>query len=131
MTDKELKHLGRAELIDITYEQQKRLEASENTIRELQAKLEDKKLRLSDAGSIAEAALKVNGVFEAAQAAADQYLASVRAASANAAEIISEAEKQREDTLLAAKKQAVEIIRKAQAKAKEIIAAAEKESSEK
>ena len=78
MTDKELKHLGRAELIDITYEQQKRLEASENTIRELQAKLEDKELRLSDAGSIAEAALKVNGVFEAAQAAAEQYLASIR-----------------------------------------------------
>ena len=36
-------------------------------------------LLLSEAGSIAEAALRLNGVFEAAQAAADQYLDSVRA----------------------------------------------------
>ena len=38
---------------------------------ELEGELADKRLRLSNAGSIAEAALKINGVFEAAQAAAE------------------------------------------------------------
>lgn len=37
-------------------------------------------MKLENAGSIAEAALALNGVFEAAQAAADQYLAQVHAA---------------------------------------------------
>jgi len=36
-------------------------------------------LRLEQVGSIAEAALSLNRVFEAAQAAADQYLESVKA----------------------------------------------------
>jgi hypothetical protein len=34
----------------------------------------DNKIDIEESGSIAEAALKINGVFEAAQAAADQYL---------------------------------------------------------
>ena len=131
MTDRELKRLGRAELIDITYEQQKRLEECEETIRELQEKLEEKEIRISKAGSIAEAALRINGVFEAAQSAADQYLVSVRAAGANAEAIVSEAKKQRDAILLAAKKQAAEILRKAQTSANEMTAAAEKESQEK
>ena len=115
MTDEKLRHLSRAELIDITYEQQKRLEASEKTVRDLQERLKEKELLVSEAGSIAEAALKVNGVFEAAQAAADQYLISVQAASANAKNIISEAEKQRDDILRSARRQADEIIRNAEA----------------
>ena len=33
---------------------------------------------MEDSGSIAEAALRLNGIFEAAQKAADQYLESVK-----------------------------------------------------
>lgn len=83
MTDQKLRRLSRSELIDILYEQQKRLEESEKTCRELREQLEEKELLLSESGSIAEAALKINGVFEAAQAAADQYLLSVKAALAH------------------------------------------------
>ena len=80
MTDKALRRLSRAALIEIIYtlqEQNAQLKG-ENT--ELRQTLDDKVLKVSAAGSIAEAALKLNGVFEAAQAAADQYLTSVRAA---------------------------------------------------
>ena len=49
------------------------------TLREtLEAERNKRKIELEDAGSIAEAALRLNGVFEAAQRAADQYLESVR-----------------------------------------------------
>ena len=41
-------------------------------------KLRERNVLLGEAGSIAEAALRIQGVFEAAQAAADQYLDSVR-----------------------------------------------------
>ena len=79
MTDKELRHLSRAELIDIIYELQKQNQAAAEEIEQLREALDEKELRLANAGSIAEAALSLNGVFEAAQAAADQYLLSVRA----------------------------------------------------
>ncbi len=45
------------------------------TIEEMKASRE---IELEEAGSIAEAALRLNGIFEAAQEAADQYLMNVR-----------------------------------------------------
>ncbi|MCI9217549.1 hypothetical protein AALA78_11925 [Lachnospiraceae bacterium 42-17] len=46
-----------------------------NTIEEMKASRE---IELEEAGSIAEAALRINGVFEAAQRAAEQYLMNVK-----------------------------------------------------
>ncbi len=96
MTDKELRHLRRADLIDIIYELQKQGDEKDAQIKELQAVLEERTLRISNAGSIAEAALSINGIFEAAQAAADQYLLSVRAA---ADQMLAEAEAKRQELL--------------------------------
>lgn len=45
---------------------------------EIEAMKASKEIELTEAGSIAEAALKLNGIFEAAQEAADQYLMNVR-----------------------------------------------------
>ena len=47
-------------------------------VSELEGKLEDRSLKLKNIGSIAEASLSLNGVFEAAQAAADQYIAELK-----------------------------------------------------
>lgn len=68
MTDKDLRRLSRAELLDILYEQRKRYEDSLAENQALRQQLEDRTLRIASAGSIAEAAIQVNGVFEAAQA---------------------------------------------------------------
>lgn len=46
-----------------------------NTIEEMKASRE---IELNEAGSIAEAALRINGVFEAAQRAAEQYLMNIK-----------------------------------------------------
>lgn len=103
MTDKDLRRLSRAELLDILYEQRKRYEDSLAENQALRQQLEDRTLRIASAGSIAEAAIQVNGVFEAAQAAADQYLASVKAATAEMVQKTDEAQRQREAILQDAK----------------------------
>ena len=77
MTDKELRKLSRTELVEIIYELQKQNESGAEEIKQLRMQLEDRTVAAESAGSIAEAALKLNGVFEAAQNAADQYVASV------------------------------------------------------
>lgn len=87
MTEKQLKRLGRAELVDIIYELQKQNQQKEQECQALRDALQKRELILSRAGSIAEAALQINGVLEAAQAAADQYLLSVRALGAQMASI--------------------------------------------
>ncbi len=74
MINKELRKLNRRELIDIIYQMKKTEQQMQEQIAALQAELEEKRLRLSRAGSIAEAALAVTNVFSAAQEAADLYL---------------------------------------------------------
>ena len=66
MTDKDLRRLSRAELLDILYEQRKRYEDSLAENQALRQQLEDRTLRIASTGSIAEAAIQVNGVFAAA-----------------------------------------------------------------
>ena len=63
MTDRELRRLGRAELVDIIYELQSRNQQCEAEIEKLQKALDDKILKIASAGSIAEAALKLSGIF--------------------------------------------------------------------
>ncbi len=114
MTDKELRHLSRAELIDIIYELQKQSEKKDAQMKKLRAALEDRVLRISKAGSIAEAAIGVNGVFEAAQAAADQYLASIKVAAINMERMLAETEEKRQEILSEAERQANDLVRKAE-----------------
>ena len=45
---------------------------------EARQQLEERRIMTEEAGSIAEAAFRINRVFEAAQAAADQYLENIR-----------------------------------------------------
>lgn len=78
MTDKELRKLKRSELLEMLIEQQKELNDVKKQLEEAKARLESRDIAIRQAGSIAEAALQLNGVFEAAQKAADQYLENIR-----------------------------------------------------
>ena len=80
MTDREFRRLTREDLLDIIYELQQKTQRLEQENETIRKQLSDRTVKLENAGSIAEAALALNGVFEAAQAAADQYLAQVHAA---------------------------------------------------
>ena len=81
MNDKELRKLNRQDLLRLLLEAEKEKRRLSEALEDAQAQLEDRRLRLSEAGNLAQAALNLNGVFEAAQRAADEYLDNVRAES--------------------------------------------------
>ena len=78
MTDKEFKRLNRAQLIDIIYQFQLKQEKLTAENDRLSKALADKRLRVSQAGNIAEAALEIHNVMQAAQNAAALYLEEIR-----------------------------------------------------
>ena len=87
MADRELRHMRRTELVEIIFA----LKQSEDQLKaenaDLTAKLEQRQIHLDSAGSIAQAALEL-----AAQAAADDYLASVRSVDRDALQAQAKAE---------------------------------------
>lgn len=79
MTDKEFKRLNRSQLIEIIYQFQIKVEDLTQENQSLKTALEEKRLRITQAGNIAEAALAVNNVMQSAQNAAQQYLDEIQA----------------------------------------------------
>ena len=77
MTDKELRHLSKLDLIEIIYQMKKTEEQLKAELKTANERLQCRDINFQEAGSIAEAALGLNGVFEAAQRAADDYLAQI------------------------------------------------------
>lgn len=78
MTDKELKKLNRTKLLQMLLEVERENETLRTRNAELEEMMSRRELQIASAGSIAEASLKLSGIFEAAQKAADQYLYNVR-----------------------------------------------------
>lgn len=78
---KELRRLRRKDLLELLLEQSKEnedqrllLAVQKKKILHLEQKLQNRKIDIAEAGSLAEASLRLNGIFDAAQAAAQQYL---------------------------------------------------------
>ena len=74
MTSKEVRKLKRMELLEMLIEQSKEVEELRKELRETKEKLDDKNIRIEKAGTLAEASFMLNGVLEAAESAAKQYL---------------------------------------------------------
>ena len=74
MISNDLKKLNRRELVDIIYQMKKNEQLMQDEITSLQRELQEKRIRLADVGSIADAAVSITDVFAAAQNAADLYL---------------------------------------------------------
>lgn len=94
MTEKELHSLKRSDLLRILIEQEKELESTKRELEQLEQRWQTREIQLEEAGNIAEAALLVNGVFEKAQIAAQQYVESVKSLSERQEKIFCEKEKQ-------------------------------------
>lgn len=77
MTDKELKRLSRAELLELLLIQTKETERLRLQLEQANQKLADRQIQIMKSGSLAEAVLAVNGVVDAANAAAAQYLENI------------------------------------------------------
>ena len=79
MTQKELKRLSRSELLELLLMQTKETERLMKKLEEAETLLLQRELKLEKAGDLAHAVLEINGVMEAAQAAANQYLENMAA----------------------------------------------------
>lgn len=78
MTDKALRRLSRRELVELLLAQSKEVEQLRAELAQAEQQLKSRQILLREAGSIAEASLRLNEVFESAQKAADQYLLNVK-----------------------------------------------------
>ena len=78
MTEKELRRLNRRELLEMLITKMKENEHRKQQLEETQSELQSKHIVIQNVGSIAEASLQLNGVFESAQAAAEQYLENIK-----------------------------------------------------
>lgn len=103
MREKELRKLGRAELLELLLEQAREFEALEQRLEAAEAALNSRQVQLETCGSIAEASLKLSGVFEAAQKAAEQYQQNVERL---CQEKLDAAERQAQEILVRAKEAA-------------------------
>ena len=97
---------------EIIYQLQLQVDALTEQNQHLQSALVDKRLRISNTGNLAEAALEINNCFRSAQNAADQYINEIKMmhentaaeceqilkqAKAEAASIIANAKRKREE----------------------------------
>jgi len=78
MTAKELKKLSRADLLEMLLAVSKENAELRQQLEQAQAQLQNRMVKIENSGSLAEAALQLNGIFEAAQAACQQYQENIR-----------------------------------------------------
>lgn len=78
MKNQNLSRLSRKDLIQLLLEQSRQISALQAKLEATEKLLQEKKLNIETTGSIAEASLQLNGVFEASQKACDQYQENVR-----------------------------------------------------
>ena len=77
MNERTLKQLKKIELYEILSAQSKEIDRLKQELIETQQKLENKQIIIQEAGSLADAALKLTKIFEEAQKAADIYLKNI------------------------------------------------------
>ena len=85
MTKRDIRKLSRSDLLEMLIDQseelkkvREELDAVKEQLATANKQLDDKSITLDEAGSIADAALQINGVFDVAQASAQQYLDNLR-----------------------------------------------------
>ena len=77
MKDKDLRKLSRTELLELLIGQTRRVEELEQQLAESREQLERRQIAIARAGTMAEASLLINGVLEATEKAAAQYLENI------------------------------------------------------
>lgn len=120
MTDRELKRLSRSELLEMLLAQSRELQSVQARLDKAEAALRQRDIAIKNAGSIAEAALRLNGVFDAAQSACEQYMENIRRFSQQK----EEAEAEARAIIAAAEKRCAEMERAAQSRCADLMAAA-------
>lgn len=113
-------NLSKNEMMMVMHDQEQEIEKLKSQVEELQAKLDGYEIKVSESGSLAEAAAKVSGLFEAAQLTVDAYL-----------ENMKKRDEESEAVFADVQKQADQIIAEAEEVAGKRLAAADAEIEEK
>ena len=119
MTAKELKRLSRSDLLEMLLELSRENDILRKANQTLSQKLEDRNIAIDNCGSLADAALQLNGIFEAAQAACEQYTENIRQRSENLESHLQQMELQTQEKCSA-------MLAKTQAQCDELLAQAQK-----
>lgn len=132
MTDHELRKLSRSELLQMLIQQMKENEELNAQLSSVQAKLQERQIHIDKAGTLAEAALLLNGVFEAAEAASQQYMENIRQLSERQQSICEKLERENREKatrLVAdAEEKSARLVADAEEKSAQLVAEAEKKS---
>lgn len=100
MNDKELRRLGRKDLLELLIEQTRKNLELQNKIELLESELKEKRLVLSESGSLAEAALRLSNMFSDADKAAELYLDNIRTNEVESKRVLEDAKNKAEEMLL-------------------------------
>lgn len=125
MTEKELKKLNRYQLLELIILQTEQINELEKQLANAKERLESQQIQTTQAGSIAEAALQLSGIFKAAQSAADTYLQNVKRHTDNAIQIEEEAKVSAQKLLESTRAEADSILKNAQTQADSLIQSAQ------
>lgn len=132
MTEKELKKLSRADLLEMLIDQSTELQTLREKLDTAETALKSREIAIDKAGSLAEASLQLNGVFEAAQAASEQYMENIRRLSERQEAVCRRMEKESRDRadrqLAAAEKKCEAMEAETKVKCAEMLEKAEAES---
>lgn len=132
MTEKEMKKLSRADLLEMLIDQSTELALLRTKLSVTECALQQKELKINEAGSIAEASLQLSGIFEAAEKACQQYTENIRQLSERQEAICAQREEESREAaelrLAETEKKCLEMESQTRAKCDEMLAQAKEES---
>lgn len=136
---KALRRMSRSELLELLLARtgeceqlQEHLTQSQHALERARLRLNDRTIALQEAGSMAEAALRIHHVFEDAQQAAEDYLSGMerlrQEQEQQCADRIAEATQQAEEIIAQAKRQSAQMEQDAQARCTALLDAARQDA---
>lgn len=87
MTDRQLRKAGRTDLLRLLLEQRRENEKLRQQLSEMEERLRNRQITIDQSGTLAEAALKLSGIFDAAETACQYYTENIRGLSGRQEEI--------------------------------------------
>lgn len=132
MTEKDLRKLSRSDLLQMLIDQSEELQALREKNAAAEAALAQKDLAIDEAGSLADAVFKLNGIFDVAQNTAQQYLDNIKALSYRQEILCAQKEHETEERvgrlLIESEKRCAKMEAEARIRSAEIVAKAKEEA---
>lgn len=94
MTDRQLRKASRVDLLKLLLEQKRENMALQEEIQQLRGQLQQRQIAVDQSGTLAEAALKLSGIFDAAETACQYYTENIRSLSGRQEEICRKMEQE-------------------------------------